>query len=65
MLNQVSKPQNSLGISNLIQTLLHEYITTAPSDCAICICHHMVHEKIILISGADEKLRPATEQIIQ
>lgn len=65
MLNQVSMPQNSLGISNLIQTLLHECITTAPSDCAICIWHHMVYEKIILISGAYEKLRPDTEYIIQ
>lgn len=54
MLNKVSKPQNSLGISNLIQTFLCKYITTAPSDYAICICHHMIHEKIILISGADE-----------
>lgn len=56
MLHWVSKPQHSLGISNLIQTLLNKYITTAPSDCAICICHHTIHEKSILISGADEKL---------
>lgn len=65
MLNHVTKPQNSPGNSNLIQTLLHKYITTAPTDCAICICHHLIHEKIILISAADEKLRPDTEYIIQ
>jgi len=44
MLNQVSKTQNSLGISNLIHTLLHKYITTDPSYYTICICQHIIHE---------------------